>query len=191
MKTLKIILAWLDWSTYCKSYMYERPKTLCSLFWRSFFAILTLPVGWPTHIINVFQPKNDWIEERESGFKPNIWKGIGIHLLVIICGFATLKGVEQEFGVDWLHIADAVWMSYGKMLVFGIMGGIAGIIALAILIASVYGIWWVGKWCVEYAQEKLSDGESERAEKEPSWAAQTYRAIKDKYCPIIDWSDLN
>ena len=68
-------------------------------------------------------------------------------------------------------------------------------IGLGVVAAIGYCIWWLHRFATKkrvlrkYTQ--LDHGfDDERYEYEPSGLVKTYDAIKNKYCPSIDWTFL-
>lgn len=190
MKTLKIILAWLDWSSYCNGWDYNRPKTLCPLFWRTLFTIITLPLTYIAHVFNIFTSKEDFWDETSRGLKLHMGTASLLHLLIMLFGGIFLKDIiDKGLGWDWIRIADPIWVTYPKLLIAGILVFIGVILAFGIIIGVCYGIWYLGK----LAYDKYQDGKPDSidsVESEPSLITTAYKSIKDKYCPIIDWSDV-
>ena len=188
MKTFKTIIAWLDWSSYCGD-SYTRPKTLCPLFWRTFFTIITLPVTYLTHVVNVFVSEG-W--RNGYNYSPKLNMGIAtlLHLAIIAVGVGFLKEtIDKELGWDWIRIADPIWITYPKVFIAGVLVLIGFILALGAIIGSCYGVWYIGK----LIYDKYRDNKPEPVdgvEPEPSLITIAYKSIKDKYCPIIDWSDI-
>lgn len=187
MKTLKIILAWLDWSSYSASdSYYEKPKTLCPLFWRTFFTIITSPLTYIAHVVNIFSPWN-----FRNGFVPTIKLHMGsaslLHVVMIGVGFAVLRGLEKDKGWDLIRRSEPLWSAYLKIVITGILVIVVSILALAAIIGACYGIWWIGKLFYDKYQDSKPEALEEQ---EPGFIKSAYRAIKDKYCPIIDWSDV-
>lgn len=187
MKNLKIILAWLDWSSYCGD-NYSRPNNLCSLFWRTFFTIITLPLTYIPHIYNLIFPKDHFRYGYGKDHKLYMGTGIVIHILLMILGFLFSKGViEQKWQWNWFYMSDPFWLNYLKCIGVGIAVLIVILIMVSIILLTLFGLHLI----YEYINKKFGKSQYEKiAERKPNMFITIYKAIKDKYCPLIDWSDI-
>ena len=185
MKTLKTILAWLDWSNYCFNYSYNFPNNLCSLFWRTFWTITTLPLTYVTHLWNIFQPKYYFWDEMDSDSKMNIYFGFIIHLLIGFVGSAiSINLIEKNLNWNWFLMSDPFLLNYIKVMGIGIISG--GIITL-IIIRIVAGIIFIKDSITKYFKN-LKHSETTDYKPKRNVLKEPYKSIKDKYCPLIDWS---
>ncbi len=85
MRIFKLLLAWFDWSNYGEGLDYKKPKTMCSLFWRTLFGLIALPFVYPTHIVNLFFG-NDFKDDVCSDNKVTMGLGLFIHIILLIFG---------------------------------------------------------------------------------------------------------
>ena len=191
MKTFKIIIAWLDWSSYCIDWNYERPKTLCHLFWRTLFTVITFPITYIAHVFNLFASRRDFWYETSMGTKMHMGSATLIHLIIILLGGTFLKEIiDGNLGWDWIRMSDSIWVTYPKMLVAGTLVGIMTILALGAIIAIGYGIWYLGKSAYDKIREYTDNNSKSKPKPKTSLIVTAYKSIKDKYCQIIDWSDV-
>ena len=56
--------------------------------------------------------------------------------------------------------------------------------------AAIIGIWKGLKYVAIEIKNKISPVSNTTKTYEPGALTKIYRAIKDKYCPIIDWSEI-
>jgi len=203
MKTLKLILAWLDWSTYCKSNSneswktnYEYPKSLCSIFWRTLLSIAALPFTWFAHIWNfIFVGKDAFLEENFKSHKLNI---ISIVIITIFSLFFSYiahnitdgKHGNGGLGWDWFHTSDPLLLSYFKLIGAGILFGIVIAICLGIIIGICYLFYELFVLIKDSFSGDRYVGDGKYITSEERAIPKAFHAIKNKYCPTIDWSDI-
>lgn len=189
MKTIKLFLAWLDWSTYARtaenSYKsnYKFPVSICMLGWRTLFSIFALPITWITHIWNLaFVSMDTFRKEDSDDHKLNVWNTLLFTVVSLIFGTGIHSitdgriGKPGGLGWDWFHVSDPILLSYLKLIGAGILGAII----LAIVIAIVILIFYV----IHLGFVKIKKPVTESA------VSKTVHAIKNKYCPSLDWSQI-
>lgn len=203
MKTLlKTIFAWLDWSTYCRSgeggysTSYEFPQSICPLFWRTLFSIVALPVTWITHIWNILFVKIKYFRDEDyASHKLNWLNTILFTIVIFIAGFGGSsitdgKDGSKGLGWDWFHMADPFLINYFKLIGVGIiMLAIIGI-CLAIVIGIGYLIYLAVIAIRDYFTDSTWDSEDNYIPSEERMVNKTIDAIKNKYCPKIDWGAI-
>lgn len=191
MRTLKLVLAWLDWSTYCNDFDYTFPKSICPLFWRTLFAIIILPLTWFIHIINAYKSYDDFKRESDNN-KLTFVGGVSLHLVFLLSGGLLHSLIDKEMGFDIYHVADGYFINYVKLFFGGILLG--GVVLL--IIAILIGIVMVCRegtlmlYRCSTTKRKTNDGDGTYIPRKPFMVKRIYSAIKDKYCPRIDWSDI-
>lgn len=193
MKTFKTILAWLDWSTYCRNsddyfYNYEFPKSLCSLFWRTLLSLAALPFMYWGHLWNLITVKmSHFRSEDRPQHKTSIWVMFLVHFLWVILGTGAHTIIDDALGWNWYKMSDPLYISYFKVLLGGLALGVGILIALALIILVIAGAYMGLK---KLFTAKPHDGPHSDIpfNDEPNWFVKIYRAIKDKYCPRMDWS---
>lgn len=197
MKTIKIILAWLDWSNYCTNFNYTFPNNLCSLFWRTFFSIIVLPLGYLTHLWNIFHTINNFKHERYSHSKIGLNFGIVLHLIIGIIGFTASKDViERILFWDWFQSSDPYLLNYIKVLGIGFLVAVSSLIVIGIVVAIGYWAWLLFEYLKDsfhrkiFANKEKMSGDYIEMDPKPSVIKQIYKSVKDEYCPLIDWSDI-
>ena len=121
MNKLKLVLAWLDWSTYCQNDgpQYEFPKSLCQIFWRTLFSIIALPITWFTHLWNGITVKNKhFTNENSDGHKLTVGKTIIFTLSILASGGWIYNTTDGENGLGWdlFHISDPFLLNYFKLI---------------------------------------------------------------------------
>lgn len=199
MNKLKLVLAWLDWSTYCKSEgkTYEFPFSLCSIFWRTALSIVALPFTWFTHVWNKITVKNEkFLNEESVGQKLNIWTTIVFTVLVLVFGALVhdvTDGKDGSGGLGWdfFHNTDPFMLSYFKLIGAGIVGIIIISIILGIILGVVYLIYLLIvsiKKLLTESKGNVEDGNFVPSEERA--IPRLIGAIKNKYCPTIDWSSI-
>lgn len=191
MKKIKLFLAWLDWSTYARTAEgslisnYSFPKSLCSLSWRTLFSLFTLPVTWITHVCNrLFVSMNTFRSEDSATHKLNVWNTLLFTLLflgigVLVYQYTDGKQGSGGFGWDLFHISDSFIVNYLKLLGCGVIGGAIIAIMLLVFIGIIGLIFLIF--------EKLF---SKNNTESKSATINAIKAIKNKYCPTIDWSSI-
>lgn len=181
---MKTILAWLDWSSHCMRHSYTFPTTLCSLAWRTFFNIILLPLTYMTHLWNLFQNKRNFRLEHPTNSKIDMWNGTLIHFVIGGLGFIlSFTIIERGLELNWFHLAEPILLIYIKIMGIGLLGLIAIIIPTLVIVGIVQSLIYLYKKYIyknKYKQISI----------EPNINEKIYLAIKDKYCPIIDWSDV-
>tara|TARA_R110000744_G_scaffold190355_1_gene309486 strand:+ start:1038 stop:1616 length:579 start_codon:yes stop_codon:yes gene_type:complete len=187
MRKLKTMLAWLNWSTYGNpTKLYEFPKSLCSLFWLSIFALVTIPVSWPAHVRNVFMSASQFKEGWQKDTKLTGYIGAGSHFLFITIGFMGHLITEKVFKWDFFVLSDGCIVNYIKLLLVSI----PIIIALLMVIVMIWGIIWCIKQAATKKATRVDDyGLLEETETDRGIVV-LYKSIKNKYCPTIDWTYL-
>ncbi|MEK6829099.1 MAG: hypothetical protein AABY15_03150 [Nanoarchaeota archaeon] len=190
MEKLKLFLAWLDWSTYARSSEkswksnYKFPNSLCHLAWRTLFSVIVLPFTWIAHVWNrLFVSMETFRNEDSDNHKLNVWSTIAITMVSLLLGvyaYGKTDGKDGTGGLgwDWFHVSDPIIISYFKLIGCGIVVGIIGLIMIAIFI-TIIALIIMG---VQSLKSKSSSNEPKSA------IVKTVKAIKNKYCPIIDWS---
>lgn len=196
MKTIKKILAWLDWSSYANKGRYELPKSICPLFWRTLFSLISLPVTYPTHIWNAFiEPNYDgW----QTDNKLTLFFGFSIHLMIIIAGVIVgTEFIEPQFSVQWLTWEDPFALGYIKVIVTGIVTLLSIVLVVILIItigmsiAELVKLGW--RAITESKLEEVTDGNGnlKDIEYKEKPMVKLYKSIKGKYCLKIDWSEIN
>lgn len=188
MKNLKLILAYLDWSTYATDgSRYNFPKTLCPLFWRTIFSLVCLPVTWLSTITNLIWSKDFRNEDCNSALKLNWVKALVVNILIGLMGKISHDVVDHGWGWDIFRFSDPMLLSYLKLTVGGLIMVAVLVIALLLISGIIYG-------CVKVfdiiKNSSRKHGREPQYSNEPSAVSKVYGAIKDKYCPIIDWSEI-
>ncbi len=188
MKTLKIILAWLDWSSYCLNYAYTFPNNLCSLFWRTLFNLIAFPFSYVGHIWNLFIPMYSFKEERNVDNKLNIFFGTLVHLILILIGtFISSYMIEKIWDLNWFLISDPILLNYIKIMGISIVTIGLTVFVIILLVFIISKIISFIKYC--FNKTKSNTFKIQKEEK-PNMVQEVYKSIKDKYCPLIDWSDI-
>jgi len=192
MEKIKLILAWIDWSTFARKEEdawetdYKFPKSLCQLAWRTLFSITMLPITWVTHIWNrIFVSMNTFRKEGTDSHKLHVWSTLGLTFVSLILGGFVYRQTDGEngtggWGWDLFHQSDPLILTYLKLIGCGIVGAIIILILMGLLIAIIFGIAYL------YGKIKSSTEESV----EDSGITKIVKAVKDKYCPTIDWSSI-
>lgn len=185
MKTIKTFLAWLDWSTYCQDgHGYDFPRTLCGLFWRTVFSILVFPIMFLGHLWNLTYIKRMFYADTWKGAtaKLQIWLTTGIEFAMLLSAFFSDQILYKYWGINIILRSDGFWNIILKSIPLGLAGIIVAVIVVAVVLGSIYGI--VQAFIYMFSV-KTETGNSIK-----SAVSDTYSAIKDNYCPIIDW-DIN
>lgn len=197
MKTLKLILAWLDWSTYAGiNDVYNFPKSLCSLFWRTLISIVTLPATWVGHIWNLLVVKKRYFyqEEGKDIHKFHIFVSVIVQVLLIVSGAFVYEKTDGKngtggWGWDWFHWDDPFLFTYIKMLGAGVLGAIVLLIFIAVCILAIVGVYYVFKFIGKlFAGDIKVGGETIHADER--LIPRIVDAVKNKYCPTMDWSAI-
>lgn len=192
MKTLKLFLAWFDWSTYARTKedeifsSYKFPKSLCTLAWRTLLSIIILPITWVTHVWNIlFVSMETFRKESSDTHKLNLWSTLLITIVCFMLGIFVYSYTDGRdgsggWGWDWFHVSDPIIISYLKL--FGC--GIIGVVFLAIAIILIVLFFYLIHLIYTSLWSSSKNGESK------SVITRTVHAIKNKYCPSIDWSSI-
>lgn len=192
MKPLKLFLAWLDWSTYARvkekeySCNYEFPKSLCPLAWRTLFSIVILPITWITHVWNLLLVSKETFRNEDSDtHKLNYLNTLLITIVCFMLGVFVYNHTDGEHGTggwgwDWFHTSDPFIISYLKLFGCGIIGAILLAIAIVAFVLVLYLIH------LAYTSITSKPGSAEGG----SAISKTVHAIKNKYCPSIDWNSV-
>lgn len=197
MKTLKTILAWIDWSTYCKSNEggwrtdYEFPKSICPLFWRTLFSIISLPITWVSHIWNLLFVRGAFAREDFKSHKLNLLNTTVGTFALLFLGVVMFKFTDGNdgYGLDWFHASDPLILNYFKALLSGILMGVIVAVFLSILIGAGWCIWFLFTSVRDMVVGSKRDDEGRVIVKSNERVInKTIDAIKNKYCPKIDWS---
>jgi hypothetical protein len=194
MKTIKKILAWLDWSSYANK-DYELPKSLCSLFWRTLFSLVSLPITYLTHVWNAFIKPN--YNDFQYNNKSNLFIGAVIHGVILIAGaVGGTEFIEPQLSVQWLTWEDPFVLGYVKIMFTGIGVILTTMLFIIIIVGIIVGIVELVKlgWnaITESEQEEVIDENNQVIDYEykEKPLVKLYKSIKGKYCPKIDWSEI-
>lgn len=197
MKTLKLILAWLDWSTFAGTKdVYSFPKSLCSLFWRTLTSIAVLPVTWVGHIWNLLlvKKKHFYAEKGKDINKFNVFVSAIVQGLLLVSGAFVYEQTDGKngtggWGWDWFHMDDHLSLSYLKMLGAGVLGAMFLLIVIAAAVLVIVLVYYAFK-----GVGKLFVGEihvaGETIYSDERLIPKIVNAIKNRYCPRIDWSPI-
>lgn len=177
---MKIILAWMDWSMYCRDYYYKFPKNLCSLFWRSLFSVLMIPLVWPGHIWNMAFTKNNFKNQMEAGGKLYYFSAGALHITAAVLGKAIDSIVYKSTGYNILMMSEDIVIVYLKACASGIIFAVIIMAGALIVFSMGYGV---------VRGFSLARGDKRLIPKD-NIVIQGVRAVKEKYCPIIGWSDI-
>lgn len=200
MKTfLKTILAWIDWSMYCRSSegkggssSYEFPVSICPLFWRTLFSIVALPITWFTHIWNFLFIKFETFRKEDfKTYKLNIVNTLVFTIAIILSGaiiFTITDGDKSNLNWDIFHRSDPFLLSYFKLIGAGIIGVVIFAIGAGIVI-GVAALFWMAVTAIRDAFiDGKYDSDDNFIPSEERTINRVFDAIKNRYCPKIDWS---
>jgi hypothetical protein len=184
MKTLKRVISYLNWQQYAmgSDLRYNLPKTLCSAFWATLFGVITLPFTWIGNVYNAIRYKFR-IGYQEEG-KVNMFISAVVHFLILVCAAAGDAFMFKEFGINPLTSAFFEvnpFIFYLKALGIGVISMIVISIAAGLLIGAIFGIIYIVKHFTDQA-----DDEDTVVGK----VTELISSTKNKYCPMIDWSDV-
>jgi hypothetical protein len=192
MQKLKLFLAWLDWSTYARTSEgswksnYNFPKSLCSLAWRTKFSVAMLPITWFTHVWNrLFVSMDTFRREDSDSHKLNVWSTLAFTLVSLILGMIVHNNTDGKdgsggWGWDLFHMSDPLIINYLKLLGCGVIFG--AIIALIILIVIAIVGLIIMAFETLFPKNSVSDSKSA--------TINAIKAVKNKYCPTMDWSSI-
>jgi hypothetical protein len=121
-------------------------------------------------------------KEDSDAHKLNIWNTLLFTLVSIMLGtyaYSCTDGKDGSggWGWDWFHRSDPLILNYLKLIGCGALTAVIGLVALVIIIGVFYLIFMA-------FESMKSRGESKSA------VGKTVSAIKNKYCPRIDWSSI-
>jgi len=199
MKTIKTLLAWLDWSTYCKSAEggwktdYKFPVSICPLFWRTLFAIVALPITWITHVWNLlFVKMEKFREENFVGHKLNLLNTLVFTLVTMFLGmiFWSITDGKDGMGLDFFHISDPFLLSYVKFIGAALVSGIAIAIGVGILFGAGWLIWYAVTSIRDSITGSKYDNDNKYIPSSERAIPRAIDAVMNKYCPKIDWSSV-
>jgi hypothetical protein len=189
MRTLKIMLAWFDWSNYGKGIDYKRPASICSLFWRTLFGLIMLPLSWLGHLYNIIF-LGDFKDEVCSDNKSTVYSSVMINILAPSIGLFILSTIGLEL--------ETTILSYIYCIGVGILGIaiLIGILFLVILITmSIGDLFNYIKRSVTKKDIKFHvDSNGELIETQRNGflynVGNVIKSFKNKYCLSISWDNI-
>ena len=186
--SIKRVLAWLDWSTYCHDDTYSLPKSECGLAWKTLLSLSIAIISWPGHAWNLvmnIRLKN-FSKRTSGGFKVTGLGGLCIHWAIWSVGHFVCMFTSAVMDWDWLGIHSDDWLnSISNYLALIGMGGI-GISVLVVIVLSIMYIFNV----MDDLKQKLGDIRLRDNNTLPNSGGSRLAIFKEKYCKVMDWSDI-
>lgn len=189
MRTLKIMLAWFDWSNYGKGIDYKRPTTICPLFWRTLFGLIMLPLSWLGHLYNIIF-LGDFKDEVCSDKKSTIYPSVMVNISSLLLGILILSTIG-------LKLENTI-LSYIYCIGVGILGIaiLIGILFLVVIIViSIGDLFNYIKRSLNKKDVKFhvdSDGELIETQRNEFLynVGNVIKSFKNKYCLSISWDNI-
>ena len=185
MNRLKKIIAWLDWSTYAKSYErvdYEAPKSLCSLFFRVVGIIILLPTTAIIHFSNTFVNFNDYkAQDNSSKYLGSFIEGLILNFLCLISTAVFIGNVESTGLVDIMKFSDPWWFTYIKAM---LLGAFSIILTLSLLVGVIWLLYKFVRMVIAIIKYDPTLNFSGGA------ILRTFQWVKRKTCVEIDWKTI-
>jgi len=152
------------------------PISLCEFFWTMIFALLMIPMVWPSMLIVLAMDKDDY---EETGTL--VIFGTMLNVIFFVVGAAF----RHIFDIFSLKAHGDLFIFFGIYLI-GILSSCLiaaiGYLAVKMIIISI-------DWVKDAGYFKFEKKRSEKIvkEKKPNWFVEGVKAFIGKYCPRIDW----
>ena len=179
MKSAKVdakgLTTWLWLSTYGKS-IWQLPKNFCDFFWESVLSYIIAIFAWPGHLFNLLK--------KDTSFT-KAWGWIFHIPVAFIFYFIVFEGKSGH----------SVPISY----LYGVLFTVCAIVLVAVCALIVAGVIELKDWIVEKIHERRYEKRRElrekgidpdAREKEPMGIVTWWKSFKGKYCPKIEWQNL-
>ena len=185
MNRIKKIIAWLDWSTYAKTYErvdYEAPSSLCKLFFRVIGIVLFFPTTIFVHFSNTFIDFRYYKEQSNNHKYLGSWiEGMIINFVCLVATSLFVGNIEKEGYLDIMTFSDPWWFTYIKAMLLGALLIVIGLSLLAGVIWLIYKFVKFIIAIVKYDPRMSLSG---------SYITRVFKWIKQKTCITIDWTTI-
>jgi hypothetical protein len=144
------------------------PSSLCPYFWKLLLITVLLPITWVGTTMEIIR--------REASFFLSFLVTIMTYLVMFMC---------YELVIVTLNICPEHWYDY---VLFTLVGLITLIGAMAAMGTTIYLIAKITEFVIEKGRDIIEDVTTKPDNTKKKYVIpEAYKAIKNKYCPRIDW----